>query len=164
MSTQKWLSVTEITRRCGIDRNTVLNTVRRGAIVGEKVNGKWWIDPDSADAFWDRERRGSPRAASTPEYEESRAKKTAAEAELKRLQVELQEGRLIPSEDVEAAIGHATDSLRTRLQSFGRAHGRDPQQAAELQAAVDTILRDWHQALHDAYERTVQVNTGGGDG
>ena len=167
------ISQAEYARRRGVDPTSVRDAIRAGRIT--LVGGR--VDPSAADMQWDRNTRRRVRAIDekpaanayiqspprthsapsdpAPDYNEARARREQAEAELAELKLAEQRGMLVRVEVVKNANARRVSAMR---EAFLQLPARVvPLLLADTSAsAVDAVLK---REIHGALQRVLE----GGD-
>ncbi len=137
---KKSMTQAEYARYRGISRQHVSRLVKLGAIRPDKA-GK--IDPVEADKALDRD---SPIGGKESFYE-ARARKEAALASLRELELQIKQGGYLHAETAERIWGETISRCRSRLLAIPTrlapiiVHCKTP---AEAQAKIETVI---HEAL-----------------
>ena len=166
------VSQAEYARMRNVDPTSVRDAIRYGRI--STIDGK--IDPDVADIQWERNTRkragsggrshppitndanlrGDPGGAApeppapgkpAEDYQLSRARREAAEADEAELRVAKMRGTLVERERVESAVFEAFRMLRDRAM----AEGSDLAARLTGQTDMSAIEREYHAAIRRAF-------------
>ena len=56
LSGRRWMSLSEVEKYISMCSKTLLKLVRSGEVYGTRKNGKWYIDRESLDAYFNEDR------------------------------------------------------------------------------------------------------------
>ena len=130
--TQKYWSVSALSVEFGIDRRTVAKRLAGIAPVKKDGRSQSWLLADVAPALLGVAGGEGDETG----FDEARRRKAVAEARLAEFAADLQAGRVLPRDDVDAAVVAAFARVRTRLLSVPTkcaplVHGKSSAEAAE---------------------------------
>ena len=134
MSKRK-LNQKELCELLGKSRQTVAELCRLPGVPREKKGDAWvYLWPDFND--WWRETKVDQAAerAAPADFEEAKARKMEADADLAELELRRQRGELVTVADYETALAGALDRVRARLLGLDS-------RLAPLVVGVDTVLK-----------------------
>lgn len=152
--TEEVVTAAEYARRRGITQEAVRRAIQNGRLVESIVTnerGRQRIIPSLADAEWDKNtqhhRRSQPEVQveddllDIPNFNESRAKREAYQAELARLEYEEKQGTLVNAEAVKKEAFRTARLVRDAMLNI------PDRIAAELAAETDAFAA--HKRLTD---------------
>lgn len=164
------ISASEFARRMSVSTPAVTKALSKGRITGEKIRGKWYLDPDGAAQEWVANSRYRIEAAGARELQktvkaipkraivDSRALKEEYDAKLAQLKYEKAAGELVPAAEVQAAWCSIIAIARTRLLAVpSNAKIRIPSLTAAHVEILEELMRE---ALERLSEEGVQDDDG----
>jgi len=142
----------------GVDQKTIDRWKERGCpVFGVTENGRGTLYNTAAMADWRVEvaREEATPSASLEDFETSRARKMAAEADMAEIERDRQRGDLVPLDAVMAATRHDYSVVRSRLTALpgSLAASIDPDRAVEIEPIISDGVNDILRELRDDAER-----------
>lgn len=145
--TDNWLNINAYANHRGVDQAAVRYAIKHGKIRPDSVkqdgSGRTRVNARTADLEWDPKvdaRVKNPPVPETdgpshggPSYQESKAKREAAEAALAELKLEKERGRLLDAEEVRKSAFNAARMVRNLMMNI------PDRVAAELAAETDVF-------------------------
>ena len=143
----------------GATRRAVQVAIESGRLSASLTEDKKIRDPLEADAEWaqttssDRVPLTGPTAPANEDrptsnpLAEARARREAAQASLREMELAKKLGELVPAKDVEARLVQVFTGCKTKLLGIpARARQRDPSLSAQQIATIEALVRE---ALED---------------